>query len=143
MISSQSISCLLPQGPVATSCLSSLVSLPSGAASGTAPRPQVRLTTQTLGEDLGVFRLRAGGHRHQILRGDSHSPWHCSQASVWADLFFPVTEKTKPRLCPSVLLLFGARGSCLLPGRGGREELLQTDPECTTVAFPHAAEGFD
>lgn len=50
---------LLPQGPPATSCLSSRVYLPSGAASGTVLRPcsaLPSLTTQTLGEELGCFR---------------------------------------------------------------------------------------
>lgn len=93
------IFCLLLQGPVATSCLSSLVSPHSRAASGLVLRPcrpPVRLTMWTLGEELGMFRLRAGGHRHQTSREGSHSPVAlCSQAFVWADLFSPNGQESK------------------------------------------------
>lgn len=106
----------LAQGPQAISCLSSSVSLPSGAASGPVLRPcrpPIRLTMQTLREELGSF------HR-EPLGTDTGPRWTGPQRFAHEHLAGriycpPVTQKTKPCLflwfC-SCLGLVSAAGPC-------------------------------
>lgn len=118
---------LLPQGPPATSCPSSRVDLRSGAAPGTVLRPCSALpglATQTLGEEVGCLHrelqdadIRPRAEGAVVPRRFAHE--HLAELIS----FSPVTKKTLPFFFVSGLVW----GSCLLPGRVQREELLQMD----------------
>lgn len=119
------------------------VSLPKGAASGTVLRPcspAALPTTWTLKEEL-AFGPRAAGHRHRAQCSRSQSPF-ARERLAWLIDFSPVTKITKPCffLCFCSCLGPVDCACCLVDVE---DELLQMDPGCVAVAFPHGTEGFD
>lgn len=119
-----SFSQLLPQGPPATSCLSSMCLCPRGLHLARGAQATWSSSLAAHMDTRGGARVWAESCRMQLsglVGPGSHSLIALLVESTWLGWFtFPTTKITKPCLSLRFCSCLGLVGSCLLPGGCGR-----------------------